>query len=90
MSTKAYLMVNVNKKLYKNPYQPVLRDLFIMSDVESIERVNGTCDLVVQSKYPNRIRYLADEILAKEWCDKLSILMTEPAELHDSVYSTTI
>ena len=81
MVTKAYFMVNVAKKFCPNGYQNVLRDLVTVPEVESIERVDGICDLMVKVETPISVGVVADKILAKTWVQRLRVLKVEPAEL---------
>lgn len=90
MTTKAYLMINVNNKFCRNSYQAMLKDILTMPDIVFIERIDGTCDLLVRSKYPSRIRFLADEILAKEWCENLRILKTGSVEFRENPRITAL
>ncbi len=81
MATKAYFMVNVAEKFCPNGYQNVLRDLVTVPEVESIERVDGICDLMVKVETPISVGVVADKILAKAWVQRLRVLKVEPAEL---------
>jgi len=90
MATKAYLMITVNNEFCKNSCQAILSDLFTMPDIDFIEKMEGTCDLLVRSKFPTRIQLLAEEILAKEWCQNLRLIKTQTVELRENSRLTTL
>jgi hypothetical protein len=83
MATKAYLMVTVREDFYRDHYQNVLRDLKVMPELDSIERIVGTCDLLVKITAPVRVDSVANKILAKEWVKQLQILKVEPFHPQD-------
>jgi len=89
MATKAYFMINVAEKFCPNGYQDVLRDLVTIPEVQSIERVDGICDLMVKVEAPIRVGFVADKILAKEWVKRLYALQVEPAELSETIKLTS-
>ena len=87
MATKAYFVVSVDEEFYQNRYQDVLTDLETISEtlswvcrveVESIERVRGTCDLLVKVDTPIKAVFVANKVLAKEWTKRLYMLKVEP------------
>jgi hypothetical protein len=86
MATKRYLMFNVDEGACKNGYQDVLRDLITIPEVQSIERLDGIFDLMVQVECPATVGYAAaDDLSAKGWVKRLEILQVEPLHPHDYV-----
>ena len=78
MARKAYFVISVDEEFYQNRYQDVLRDLKAVPEVESIERISGTCDLMVKVEAPIRVIFIVNKILAKEWVKRLYMLKVEP------------
>ena len=79
MGTKAYFMINLEKKFsHDNHYLDAVRELEAMPEVESVESVSGICDLLVKVDAPIRVVFAANKILAKEWVKDLKILRVEP------------
>ncbi|MFC1937665.1 hypothetical protein ACFLWY_03825 [Chloroflexota bacterium] len=78
MGTKAYLMVNLDKRFsHDGYYLDGVRELAAMPDVESVEPVSGICDLLVKVDAPPRAVSVASRILAKKWVKDLKILAVE-------------
>jgi len=81
MGTKAYLMVNLDKRFSVDGYYlNVVRELEAIPEVESVESVSGICDLLVKVDAPIRVVFVANKILAKEGVKSLRILRVESAE----------
>ncbi len=80
MARKAYFMVDVAEKHLPNGFQDILRDLEAIPEVKSIERISGTCDLMVQVEIPasNWTIFTANKLLAKGWVKRLQVLNVEP------------
>jgi len=78
MGTRAYFMVNVDKKSCQNGYQDMLRDLEAIPEVKAVERVSGACDLLVKVDAPIRMIFVANKLMAKEWVKRLYVLKVEP------------
>lgn len=83
MATKAYFVISVAEEFYQNRYQDVLRDLKAVPEVESIERIKGTCELMVQVKAPIRAVFVANKILPREWVKRLLMLKVEPFRIDE-------
>ena len=83
MATKAYFVLSVAEEFYQNRYQDVLRDLKAIPEVESIERIKGTCDLLVKVDAPIRAVFVANKILPKEWVKRLHMLKVEPFRIDE-------
>jgi len=84
MATKRLVMINVAQEACKNGYEDVLRDLITIPEVQSIERLDGIFDLMVQVECPATVGYAAaDDLLAKGWVKRLQVLQVEPAEPGD-------
>ena len=83
MATKAYFVISVVEEFYQNRYQDVLRDLKAVPEVESIERIKGTCDLMVKVEAPIRAVFVANKILPKEWVKRLFMLKVEPFRIDE-------
>lgn len=83
MATKTYFVISVDEDCYQNRYQDVLRDLKAIPEVESVERIKGTCDLMVQAKAPLRAVFVANKILPKEWVKRLLMLKVDPFRIDE-------
>jgi len=78
MATKGYFMITVAEEFYRNYYQDVLRDLKAVPEVDSIERISGTYNLLVKVTAPMRVIFVANKILPNKWVKKFCILKVEP------------
>jgi len=79
MGTKAYLMVNLEKRFCDDGYYlNAVKDLATIPEVESVEPVSGICDLMVKVDAPIRVVFIANKVLAREWVKSLKILRIEP------------
>ena len=83
MTTKAYFVISVDEEFYQNRYQDVLRDLKAVPEVESIERISSTCNLLVKVEAPIRVVFVANKILVKEWVKRLYVLKVEPFRIDE-------
>ena len=84
MGTKAYLMVNLDKKFsHDGYYLDAVRELAAIPEVEFVERVSGICDLLVKVDAPIRVVFVANKILAKEWVKDLKMLRVEPFRIDE-------
>ena len=89
MGTKAYLMVNLEKRFSDDGYYlNAVRELAAIPEVESVEPVSGICDLLVKVDAPIRVVFVANKVLAKEWVKRLQILRIEPNELSEATKNT--
>jgi len=84
MTTKAYFMIDVAEKFCPNGYQDILKDLVAIPEVETIERIDGICDLMVKVETPVEAKLVADKILAKQWGKSLRVLNVEPAAVGET------
>jgi len=80
MGTKAYFMIKVAKKVSRNGFQNILKDLESIPEVQSVERVNGAYDLLVKVEAPIRMIFVANKLMAKEWVKRLYVLKVEPIQ----------
>ena len=80
MATKAYFKVDIAEKFCQDSYQTILRDLETIPEVKSVERVIGSCDLLVKVEAPIRMIFVANKLLAKEWVKRLHVLYVEPIQ----------
>jgi len=78
MATKAYFLINVSKEFCQHRYQDVLSDLKAVPEVESIQRISGTCNLLVKVDAPIKAIFVANKILVKEWVQHLQIFKVDP------------
>lgn len=91
MATKRYLMINVAEEACKNGYEDVLRDVITIPEVQSIERLDGIFDLMVQVECPAIVGYAAaDALLAKGWVKRLQVLQVEPTEPSEDITPTVL
>ena len=81
MGTKAYFMINMDKTLSEGSYYAdAVRELEAIPEVESVEAVSGTYDLVAKVDAPIRVMLVANKVLEKVWVRRLHVLKIEPAE----------
>ena len=83
MGTKAYLMVNLEKRFCEDGYYlNAVKELLEIPEVESVEPVSGVCDLLLKVDAPIRVVFVANKILAKQYVKRLQVLRveSEPAE----------
>ncbi|MBA7598985.1 hypothetical protein ES703_06012 [subsurface metagenome] len=81
MGTKAYFMINMDKALSDSGYYAdAIRELESIPEVESVEPVSGTYDLVAKVDAPIRVMLVANKVLEKVWVRRLHVLKIEPAE----------
>lgn len=80
MTTKAYLMIDVAEKFCRNGYLDVLRDLADIREVQSVERIDGICDIMVKAEGTDTKGFVADQIMPKEWVKSLRVFNVEPGE----------
>jgi len=79
MGTKAYLMVNLEKRFCEDGYYlNAVKELADMPEVESVEPVSGVCDLLLKVDAPIRVVFVANKILAKQYVKRLQVLRVEP------------
>ena len=81
MGTKAYFMVNMEKKFTEDGYYlDAIRELEAIPEVESVKPVSGVCDLLVEVDAPIRVVLVANKIQAKKWVKSLHVLRVETAQ----------
>jgi len=81
MGTKAYFMINMEKKFSEDGYYlDAVRELEAMPEVESVESVSGAYDLLVKVDAPIRVIFVANKIRTKEWVKGFRVLKVEYAE----------
>jgi hypothetical protein len=78
MATIGYFMITVEEEFYRNYYQNVLRDLKAVPEVDSIQRISGTHNLLVKVTAPMRVIFVANKILHNKWVKHFCILKVEP------------
>lgn len=83
MTTKTYFVISVDEDRYQNRYQEILSELKAIAEVESVERIKGTCDLIVQAEAPVRAIFVANKILPKEWVKRLLMLKVDPFRIDE-------
>jgi len=90
MGTKAYFMVNMDKKISEDGYYlDALSELETMPEVESVEPVSGVCDLLVKVDAPVRMIFVANKIRAMKWVKSLHVLKIEYPESTEAPKSAT-
>ena len=80
MMTKVYLMIDVAEEFCRNGYQDILGDLGDIYEVESVERIDGICDLLVKAEVSGTVMLLTAKIMSRKWVRALRVLHVEPAE----------
>jgi len=83
MATTGYFMITVKEEFYRNYYQDVLRDLKAVPEVDSIQRISGTHNLLVKVTAPMRLIFVANKILPNKWIKQFCILKVEPFKPND-------
>jgi len=83
MATTGYFVITVEEEFYRNYYQNVLRDLKAVPEVDSIQRISGTHNLLVKVTAPMRVIFVANKILHNKWVKHFCILKVEPFKPHD-------
>ena len=81
MAIKAYLMIDVAEEFCHKGYQDVLSDLADIGKVQSVERIDGTCNLLVKVEVPATTGLVTDQVMPKQWVKSLRVFNVEPAEL---------
>ena len=90
MGTKAYFMVNMDKKFSEDAYYlNAVQELQAMPEVESVEPVSGVCDLLVKVDAPIRVILVANKIATKKWVKSLHVLKIEYPETTEASKSAT-
>lgn len=84
MTTKAYFMIDVAEKFCPNGYQDILKDLVAIPEVETIERIDGICDLMVRVDVPIKVGSITDRIMPKQWVKSLRVINVEPAAVGET------
>ena len=85
MATKGYFMITVEEEFCRDHYQDVMADLEAVPEVDSIERISGTCNVLVTVTAPIRAIFVANKILPNKWVKHLYMLKVEPFKPHDYV-----
>ncbi|MBE9502403.1 MAG: Lrp/AsnC ligand binding domain-containing protein [Chloroflexi bacterium] len=86
MGTKAYFMINMDKTLSEDGYYvDAIRELEAIPEIESVEAVSGTYDLVAKVDAPIRVVLVASKVLEKKWVRRLHVLQAEPVEREAAV-----
>jgi len=83
MATTGYFLITVEEEFYRNYYQDVLRDLKAVPEVDSIERISGTYNLLVKITAPMRVIFVANKILPNKWVKQFNILKVVPFKPND-------
>jgi len=90
MGTKAYFMINMEKKFSEDGYYlDAVRELEAMPEVESVEPVSGAYDLLVKVDAPIRVIFVANKIRTKEWVKGFRVLKVEYAGPAEALKPTT-
>jgi hypothetical protein len=83
MATTAYFVITVEEESYRNHYLDVLRDLKAVPEIDSIQRISGTHNLLVKVTAPMRVILVANKILHNKWVKHFCILKVEPFKPND-------
>jgi len=83
MATTGYFMITVKDEFYQNYYQSVLGDLKAVPEVDFIQRISGTHNLLVRVTAPMRLIFVANKILPNKWIKQFCILKVEPFNPRD-------
>ncbi len=67
IATKAYIMIHLDKKVDEDGCLRAIEELQAMPEVDTVERVDGFCDLVVTVDAPQRVIFVANRIRTTEW-----------------------
>jgi len=81
MATKAYFMINMEKRFSDDGYYlDAVRELEAMPEVKEVKPVSGACDLLVKVEAPIRMIFVANKIRTKKWVKSFHVLNVEPAQ----------
>jgi hypothetical protein len=83
MATTGYFMITVKEEFYQNDYRKVLGDLKAVPEVDAIQRISGTHNLLVKVTAPMRLIFVANKILPNKWVKQFCILKEESFDPHD-------
>jgi hypothetical protein len=83
MATTGYFVITVEEEFYQNHYLNILRDLKAVPEVDFIQRISGTHNLLVKVTAPMRVILVANKILHNKWVKHFCILKVEPFKPHD-------
>jgi hypothetical protein len=77
MTTKAYLLIEVEQELKQNGYAGWLKDLESMPEVEHVAPVTGVCDAVATVESPVTASLVAHKIMGLTHVKHLHVLKVE-------------
>lgn len=60
-------MIHLDKKVDEDGCLRAIEELQAMPEVDTVERVDGFCDLVVTVDAPQRVIFVANRIRTTEW-----------------------
>ena len=81
MGTKAYFMVNMDKRFSNDGYYlEAIRELEAIPEVKEVKPVSGACDLLVKVEAPIRMIFVANKIRTKNWVKSFHVLNVETAQ----------
>ena len=75
--TTTCLIVNVSEEFYTTSYKNELAEFMSMPEIKSVDRIEGTNNLLVEVEASVNLRPVADKILAKRGVKGLRILSSE-------------
>ncbi len=74
MGTRAYLLVNVADEVNQQQFVKILRELEEMIEVDFVDPVIGTWDMVIMIEAPVTVAAVARKIQDQEWVKELQTL----------------
>ncbi|WP_031514794.1 hypothetical protein [Desulfofalx alkaliphila] len=74
MGTRAYLMVTVKDEVNQAQFVNILRELEEMREIDFVDPVVGSWDIVIMIEAPVTVDAVAAKIKSQPWVDKLETL----------------
>lgn len=74
MGTRAYLMVNVAEEVGQQEFVKILCELEEMTEVDFVDPVVGSWDIVIMIEAPDTVEVVAKQIEEQAWVKELNTL----------------
>lgn len=74
MGLRAYLLVNAKDEVTHEEFRKSILDLEDMIEVDFVDPVVGTCDMIIMIEAAVSVEGVARKIMALEWVDNVGIL----------------
>lgn len=74
MGVRAYLMINVQDNVTQEEFVQIIRDLEDVVEVDFVDPVVGSCDIVVMIEATNTVQAVAQKISGQPWVKNIDVL----------------